>query len=217
MNLEDTANALSNLISKFIGKNNWIFLLAVAAACFAGIYYYDVYGNTWWLISILVLSLSIIILNILTYIVTKSYNSISNFFNHKSELRKSEKEKKKNLELAQIREAKKQEELADNVWTLVEFTPKDTIQDALLILNLPLSNNNPYRRFLKAPTCGYGEEYDNYQHIYKAISHFSYHDNRVRLLRQIHHNNGCFIEIDQYLFKLLDNYTKNGKWEKVKP
>lgn len=217
MSFEDSVSVISNLISKFIGKNNWIFLVAITLACMAGLYAYSytTYKEVWWVVSIGSLCISILILNIITFLVTKLYTCVYQFFHQKNESKKRKKEQLEKQELAKINNEKINTKLASEIWALVEYATTDRIEDALIFLQLPLSDENPLKRYLAPAKDYWCEEYENYQKMYRASNYFSYNNNKMKLLTIESQSGGYFIIINNYFYNLLHHYAETGNWEKL--
>lgn len=215
MDTEETFNTISNLISKFVGKNNWIFLISVAAASATGLYFHNKFPDTWWLISIFVLCCGIVSLNIITSVVTKISSAIIGIINKKKEQARNNKLQENKLRLEKHNIELRKAEKASEIWTLVEYADIKMIDNATILLNLPVSDGNPLVRFLAAAKDTFSQEYDNCNKIHQAASHFNYQNANVQLIRILHHNYGYFVGINEYFYTLLCHYAKTGKWEKI--
>lgn len=214
----DVSSAIITFLSKFVEKDNWKFLVAITFACVAGIYCYfqPEYKEVWWLISIGVFCTSILALNFLTYITTKIYRTISEYGHKRNERKKDQKKQLVEKELAKINQEKQNAKIASDIWTLVEYSPKEYIEVALTFLDLPLSDGNTLIRYMAPPKNQRCKEYEIYVKISRAESCFTYHNNRVRLL-EIDRSSGLFfVKINKYFYNLLSHYSKTGKWEKLK-
>ena len=219
MSIEETTNAISSLISKFIGKNNWIFLFAVASASAAGIYYHNRSYDVWWLVSIFVFCSTMLILNALTYICDYIYKSVRFRIQKRKDLIAYQKQQEQRMYNSIQAEKKRIEELGEYLWPYVEYENIEYIDYACAILELPMSNKNKYIRFLRHPKENYGKEYEYYKAISQLVGVFQYHDNlracTVRFLDISVQKHGCLIEINEYFYLLLENYIKTKKWERV--
>lgn len=219
MSAEETFNSIGNLIAKFVGKNNWIFLISVAAACAIGIYVYHKFPDVWWLISIFVLCCSIVLLNAITYVITKITDAIRDKINERRKHRAWLLEQEYNQKERVNAEKREFDRIANIVWPLVEYEKLELVSRACVILELPMSNNDKCTRFLKHPKMLLGEEYDSYIAISEIVDNFQYYDNRMhrtyKLLDIYAHKRGCIITINSYFYLLLENYKKTNKWKHV--
>lgn len=218
MSIENTASAIINFLSKFIDKDNWILLLSVIISCFAGAYSYirEEYKEIWWLISIGVLCASLLILKILSAFIVKSYTGSKRYFQKRKERNKLKKKQLADRESAKLYQERKCEKLASDIWSLVEYATKEKLEDALTFFDLPLSDGNPLIRYLAPSRDQWCKEYENYNKIFHATCHFSFHNNRTRLLVIDQSSGNNFVKIDKYFYILLSHYSKTGKWEKLK-
>lgn len=219
MGADDTLNSINALISKFVGKNNWIFLLSVTVSCASGIYFHDILSDVWWLISVGVLCSTILVLNALTFIATKVFNFFRQIFVRRKYKRENIKKQEQNR-LKEIQAYRtKIERMGDYYWPFVEFVDISYVEFACVILQLPMSNNNKYIRFLKHPEQNFGEEFECYKAIGSIVSRFEYYDDRrqhsIKFLQIRMQKHGCLIEIDEYFYLLLEHYSKTKKWERV--
>lgn len=214
----DPASAIITFISKFIEKDNWKFFAAIAFACFFGVYCYFLpdYKEVWWLISIGVFFTSILVLNFLTYIVTKTYRSISEFIRKRNEKNKYLKKQLAQKELDKINKENQNNKYASDIWALVEYIAKEKINDALTFFDLPLSDGNTLVRYMAPVRDKWCKEYEIYDKISHAEGYFSFHNNTIRLLFIDRSSGHYFVKIDKYLYNLLSHYSKTGKWEKLK-
>lgn len=213
----DVASAIITFISKFVEKDNWKFFAAITFACIAGVYCHNSseYKEVWWLISIGVFCASILILNFLTYITTKTYKSISEYIRKRIERNKYQKKQLAEQELAIINHKKQNAKLASDIWALVEYISKENIEDALIFFELPLSDGNTLVRYMAPARDQWCKEYEIYKKISRAEGCFSFNNNRIRLLVIDRSSGHFFVKIDKYLYNLLDHYSKTGKWEKI--
>lgn len=218
MNMGDASSAIITFLSKFIEKDNWKFLAAITFACVAGIYCYFLpeYKKVWWLISIGVFCASILVLNFLTYLTTKTYTSISEYVRKRNERKKYQKKQLAEKQLAKINQEKQNAKLASDIWALVEYLPKEYIEEALTFFDLPLSDGNALIRYMAPAKDLWCKEYEIYEKISRAERHFSFYNNRMRLLEIDMSSGHYFVKINNYLYNLLSNYSKTGKWEKLK-
>ena len=161
----DTASAIISIISKFVEKDNWKFFSAIAFACIAGVYCYfrPEYKEVWWLISIAVLCASIVLLNFLTYVTSKIYNSISEYFRKRATRNKEHKKQLVQQELNKRNFERQKAKLASDIWTLVEYTPKENIEEALTFFELPLSDENTLIRYMAPARVQWCIEYEVYR------------------------------------------------------
>lgn len=214
----DAASAIISFISKFVEKDNWKFFAAIAFACIAGAYCYyrPEYKEVWWLISIAVFCTSILVLNFLTYVTTKAYNSISEYFRKRTERNKSLKKQLAQQELDKINYEKQKAKLASDIWTLVEYTPKENIEEALAFFELPLSDRNTLVRYMAPARDQWCKEYEIYKKISHAEGYFTFNNRRTKLLAIDRSSGHYFVKIDKYLYNLLSHYSKTGRWEKLK-
>lgn len=214
----DTASAIISIISKFVEKDNWKFFSAIAFACIAGVYCYfrPEYKEVWWLISIAVLCASIVLLNFLTYVTSKIYNSISEYFRKRATRNKEHKKQLVQQELNKRNFERQKAKLASDIWTLVEYTPKENIEEALTFFELPLSDENTLIRYMAPARDQWCKEYEVYRKISHAEGCFTFNNGRTRLLFIDSSSGHYFVKIDKYFYSLLSHYSKTGKWEKLK-
>lgn len=216
--MADVSSAIITFLSKFVEKDNWKILAAITFACVAGIYCYfqPEYKEVWWLISIGVFCASILTLNFLTYITTKTYRTMYEYVHKRNKRKRDQKKQLVEKELAKINQEKQNAKIASDIWTLVEYSPKEYIEVALTFLDLPLSDGNTLIRYMAPAKNQWCKEYEIYVKISRAESCFTYHNNRVRLLEIDRSSGHFFVKINKYFYNLLSHYSKTGKWEKLK-
>ena len=208
--IKDTVDAIIGFLSRVVGNHHWIYLVSFCLVCWCGFY---LSNSFWFLLSSLFLSL-ILVISFLVTIYNVVAKQISNYKNQKRV-----KEQKHQNELLQIKQKIEQEQQhASLIWHYVGYFDKAKIEDATVFLTFQIHDGNKYFLFIKRPNAYDYKETDQYWRLYNSIGNYQFnrpHYNKLSLLDKADIYEGFYVRIEPYFYSLLENYLKNGKWEKL--
>ena len=104
------------------------------------------------------------------------------------------------------------------IWHYVGYFDKVKIEAATVFLTFQIHDGNKYVRFIKRPNDNDYKATDAYWKLYNIVEEYQFNRpyyNKLALLDKTVINEGFYVEIESYFYSLLDNYLKNGKWEKL--
>lgn len=208
--IKDTIDAIIGFLSRVVGNHHWIYLVSLCLVCWCGFY---LSNSLWFLLSSLFLSLILVISFLVTiyHIVAKQIS--------KSRTKKRVKEQEHQNEL--LKEKQKVElvkQHASLIWHYVGYFDKVKIEDATVFLTFQIHDGNKYVRFIKRPNVDDYKGTDEYWRLYNRIGKYQFnrpHYNKLSLLDKTDIYEGFYVKIEPYFYSLLENYLKNGKWEKL--
>lgn len=209
-NIKDTVDAIIDFLSRIVGNHHWIYLISFCLVCWYGFYRSN---SFWFLLSSLFLSLILILsfLVIIYHIVAKQISK----YRTKKYVKKQEHQ---NELLKEKQKIEQEQQHASLIWHYVGYFDKKKIEAATVFLTFQIHDGNKYVRFIKRPNDDDYKEKNQYWELYRSIGNYQFnrpHYNKLSLLGKTDIYEGFYVRIEPYFYSLLENYLKNGKWEKL--
>lgn len=208
--IKDTVSVALEFLSKIVGNNHWIYLFSLCAVSWIGF----ILSKSFWFLLIAIFFSLILLLTLLTKIHIKIVNHIANVKKKRHDL-----EQRKQDKLLQEQQNRERElKHASLIWQYVGHFKKEKIDGAAYFLTCPIHDDNKLLRFIEEPDRLNYKENEFYWQLYNSVNDYHFYrpySYDFHLLDRIDIAEGFYVEIDPYFYRLLENYIKNGKWEKI--
>lgn len=208
--IKDTVDAIICFLSKIVGNQHWIYVISLCLVCWYGFYLSNSFG-------FLLFSLFLSLILVISFLVTIYHIVSKQISKHRTKKRVKEQEHQNEL-LQKKQKIEQAQQHASLIWRFVGYFDKVKIEAATIFLSFQIHDGNKYVRFIKRPNDNDYKAKDTYWKLYNIIREYQFdrpYHNKLALLDKTDINEGFYVEFEPYFYSLLENYSKNSKWEKL--